>query len=412
VAAVAVTLVLTAAAVPSVPPERAVVMASATAAPQGGAAAVLARMTLAQRVGQVFMVGGQASGVSAATKRAITRYHVGNAMLTGRSHRGITTTRRVARGLQGLATSATTARVPLFVATDQEGGTVQVLNGRGFADIPTASAQGTWSIPTLRKRSTAWASQLRSAGVNVNLGPVMDTVPSRRFARVNPPVGALFRHYGYTPSWVAGRGTAFALGMRAAGVEATIKHFPGLGRVTANTDTRAGVTDRVTTRHDSYVRPFAYAVSAGVPFVMMSSAYYTKIDRRHPAVFSRMAIEGMLRGDLGFTGVVISDDLANAKQVARWSPGARAVKFLAAGGDLVLTVDPVVLPAMYQAVLKRAAADSGFRARVEQAALRILLRKEARGLIARATTAAKATADGTGHHTGSGTGRLPARREQ
>lgn len=350
-------------------------------APETGAAAVLDGLTLPQRVGQILMVGGPAVGVGRATTEAIGRYHVGNVILTGRSHRGVAATAGVTRGLRRLTTAAATGRVPLFVATDQEGGLVQVLRGEGFSDIPAALAQGRLSESTLRRRATGWGRQLRAAGVGVDLAPVLDTVPSARFAPKNPPIGAYHRQYGYTPQRVGSRGTAFARGMDAAGVEAVVKHFPGLGRVTANTDTSSGVVDRTTRRHDAYVRPFALAIAAGAPFVMMSSAYYPRIDPHNPAVFSGRTIRGMLRGDLRFTGVVISDDLAASRQVRRWPVGERAVRFVRAGGDLVLTVDPATVPAMYRALLATAAADPAFRARVDEAALRVLTRKEARGLL-------------------------------
>ena len=106
---------------------------------------------------------------------------------------------------------------------------------------------------------------------------------------------------------------AFLNGMRAGGVVPTIKHFPGLGRVRANTDTAAGVTDRVTRRHDPYLEPFRPAIDAGAPFVMMSTAYYSRLDPKHPAAFSPFVVSTMLRGDLGFRGVVISDDLARGR---------------------------------------------------------------------------------------------------
>ena len=89
----------------------------------------------------------------------------------------------------------------------------------------------------------------------------------------------------------------------------------------------------------------------------------------------------MLRGDLGFRGVVISDDLARAKQVASFSPAARALQFIGAGGDIVLTVDHDPLPAMYGAVLDRARNRKAFRAQVNDAALRVLRAKEARHLL-------------------------------
>lgn len=179
---------------------------------------------------------------------------------------------------------------------------------------------------------------------------------------------------------MAAHANAFSGGLADARVAATAKHFPGLGRVTGNTDTTAGVTDRTTTRDDAYVRPFRDAVRAGVPFPMMSTAIYSRIDAQHPAAFSRTVVTGMARGDLGFRGVIVSDDLGNARQVASIQPGDRAVQFLDAGGDLVLTVNPDVVPAMYDAVLARAQRDAGFRALVDAAALRVLQAKDDLGL--------------------------------
>ena len=137
----------------------------------------------------------------------------------------------------------------------------------------------------------------------------------------------------------------------------------------------------MTTRDDSYLEPFARSITAGVPFVMMSTAYYSRIDSGRPAPFSPIVIGEMLRGDLGFDGVVISDDLGGARQVAVWSPGQRALRFIDAGGDLVLTVDPTVVPARYRAVLTRRRKDAVFRARVDASATRVLRAKQAQGLL-------------------------------
>jgi beta-glucosidase-like glycosyl hydrolase len=346
--------------------------------PTGGAQAVFNRMTEAQRIGQLFMVGGAATGVSSATLSAIGSYHVGNVILTGRSSLGVAATRSVTRGLQARATSAATGGVPLFVSTDQEGGYVQVLSGPGFSTIPQALTQGGWATTTLQAAARQWGGQLASAGVNVNLAPVLDTVP---VGQVNPPIGYYNREYGHTPDVVASHGVAVLRGMMQAGVTTTVKHFPGLGRVDANTDTTAGVTDHVTTSTDPYLAPFRAGIAAGTPFVMMSSAYYQLIDPARPAVFSPTVIGSLLRSQLGFHGVVISDDLGHAAQVAAWSPGARAVNFLEAGGDMVLTVDPGLIPTMVGAVSARVASSSAFRAKVDAAALLVLRVKQARGLI-------------------------------
>jgi beta-N-acetylhexosaminidase len=113
----------------------------------------------------------------------------------------------------------------------------------------------------------------------------------------------------------------------------------------------------------------------------MSTAIYSRIDPNNPAAFSPFIINTVLRGDLHFGGVVISDDLGAARQVAAYSPATRALLFIASGGDIVLTVDPGTIPAMYDAVLAFAKANPTFLAIVNNAALRVLRAKQARGLI-------------------------------
>jgi beta-glucosidase-like glycosyl hydrolase len=339
------------------------------------------RLTPAQRVGQLFMAGTPATVASATTLRVVARQHVGSVILTGRSHAGAAATRAVTRRLQAAATTAATGGVPLVVSADQEGGNVQVLQGPGFYRMPTALTQGGWTPAALKHSSSVWGRQLAGAGVNLNLAPVMDTVPSAAAARTNPPIGYYRREFGYTPATVAGHGTAFIAGMASSRVATAVKHFPGLGRVRANTDTSAGVTDTVTTAHDAYLAPFAAGVRAGTLFLMPSTAYYSRIDPRHPAAFSATVLQGLVRRQLGFRGVIVSDDLGSAKQVARWTPGQRATSFIDAGGDLVLTVDASVIPAMVRAVTARMASSPAFARKVDAAALRVLTAKQRMGLL-------------------------------
>jgi beta-N-acetylhexosaminidase len=366
--------------------------ASPPSSPAAGAAAasltssaatptsVYDRMTQAQRIGQLFMVGGSVTGPGSATTTAISKYHVGNVILTGRTTAGAAPVRAVTARLDTFTTSAATAAVPLFVATDQEGGAVQVLQGSDFSRMPTALTQGTFGDSTLTADARTWGTQVRRAGVDVNLAPVMDTVPAATAAS-NPPIGYYQREFGHTPAVVSDKGTAFLRGMRSADLTMTAKHFPGLGHVTANTDTTAGVKDTVTTRTSPDLAPFRAAVSAGAGMVMMSTAIYTKIDSSRPAAFSATVINGMVRGDMHYSGVVISDDLGSAKQVQAWSPGTRAVDFISAGGDIVLTVDPAQIPAMVSAVTARAASSTTFAGQVKASVLRVLAAKSASGLL-------------------------------
>ena len=144
------------------------------------------------------------------------------------------------------------------------------------------------------------------------------------------------------------------IGMRQAGIATTVKHFPGLGRVVGNTDHTASVDDTVTTRHDPYLEPFAKAIDAGVPFVMVSLATYTEIDPHHLAVFSPTIIRDMLRGDLGFDGVVMSDSMT-AAAVASIPPATRAIDFVYAGGDMIVLTQLGAAKTMAKALKTRAA---------------------------------------------------------
>ncbi|MFP3462044.1 glycoside hydrolase family 3 N-terminal domain-containing protein [Arthrobacter globiformis] len=332
----------------------------------------LARLTLAQRVGQLFMVAAAATGADANTMSDLTRFHVGNVYLAGRSRAGTAATTAVVRRMTATVSAATTAGIRLAVATDQEGGFVQVLSGPGFSAIPTALAQGTQTTAALQANARVWGSQLRSAGLTMNLAPVMDTVPGRQFARRNAPIGFFGREYGFTPQAVSAHGGAFAAGMRQAGIAPVIKHFPGLGRVTLNTDTSRNVKDTVTTRTDPYLLPFRTAIQAGTRWVMVSSAYYTRIDAGRIAPFSPVIMRTMLRTDLHFTGVVMSDDLCDAAQLAPWALGTRATSFINAGGTMLLCANPRAIPTMYTAVLQLAQRSPAFAAAVNAAALKLL----------------------------------------
>ncbi|WRZ89279.1 glycoside hydrolase family 3 protein [Streptomyces sp. NBC_01007] len=337
-------------------------------------------LTVPQRVGQLFMGSVTPSAPDSKRIQLMRQYHVGSVFLAGRSKAGTTATKTLVDGLQAKADSAAGHRVGLLVSTDQEGGQVQVLSGPGFSTIPSALTQGSWTTDRLRSEAAVWAKELRSAGVNLNLAPVADVVPAA-LGKDNAPIGRYDREFGHTAATVAPHSDAFLAGSAQSGVLATLKHFPGLGNVRGNTDTTANVVDTVTTSKSSSITTFKSGVEAGAPFVMISSATYSKIDPKNRAAFSSTVIQTLLRKDLGFKGVVVSDDLGNAVAVKAVSPGDRAVKFLSAGGDLVLTVEPNLIPAMTKAVQTRMTQSASFRWQVEQSVHRVLNAKQKAGLL-------------------------------
>src|SRR3954451_3841599 len=206
---------------------------------------VLARMSEAQRVGQLVMVSAALSGVTQQTRDSVTRYHVGSVFLAGRSSAGVSSVRSMVNKLQALATPTATSGVPLLVGVDQEGGQVQTLSGSGFSTIPTAVKQGTYAAATLRHDAGVWSRQLAAAGVNINLAPVLDTVPANRTS-TNQPIGRCSREYGPRSSVLATAGLNVVRSMPTSWPNTAVKHFPGLGRASGNTDTAFGVKDTVT----------------------------------------------------------------------------------------------------------------------------------------------------------------------
>jgi beta-N-acetylhexosaminidase len=338
---------------------------------------VLGSLTLAQRVGELFMVGVDGDAAGPELTDAERAYHFGS-LLLNRTTVGTTALAAQTAAMQELAPSGTSG-VRLFIAANQEGGQIQQLSGPGFATMPSELQQGTWSLGTLRAQAAEWGTDLRAAGVNLDLAPVMDVVPQASAAS-NAPIGALDREFGYAPETNGEHGAAFIQGMSAAGVMTVAKHFPGLGRVAGNTDFTANVVDNVTTANDPYLNSFRAAVGAGVPMVMVALATYTRIDPTRLAAFSPTVMR-LLRNGLGFTGVIVSDDLGEATAVQAIPAATRAVDFLTAGGDLISSQSLVPAEQMAAAVLARASADAAFRGTVDAAAQRVLAAKQAAGLL-------------------------------
>ena len=332
--------------------------------------------TLEQKVGQLLMVGADTSGPQMVSIDAVATHHVGNVFIARQTRSGADSVRGVITALTDLVGSETTHDTPLLVATDQEGGQVQVLGGSGFSDIPSASEQAIMSPDDLAASARTWGQELADVGVTMNLAPVADLVdipdPSS-----NAPIGRWGREYGRSATTSLDRATAFARGMEDAGLIATYKHFPGLGRVTDNTDTVAGVTDAVTTRSgDPAVSVFADAITGGAKVIMVSSAIYSLIDSSAPAVFSSVVVTDMLRGDLGFKGVVITDDVSTAVQVQDRTPAQRAVQAVRAGCDIVLaSADATVVADMARALVTEAQSDPALAERVDESAARVLALK-------------------------------------
>ena len=343
--------------------------------PSERCAALTAELDLRQQVGQLFMVAIASTGASATDRKILGDAAVGSVLLLGNTSAGVDAVREVTAAARRAARSP--RGVEPLLAADQEGGQVQRLSGDGFSSIPSASDQAELSDAELTGAATRWGRQLDRAGIDADLAPVADLVPAE-LADVNRPIGRLDRGYGSDPQVVAAKVRAFVRGMDAAGVATAVKHFPGLGRVRGNTDFEVDVVDRTTRADDAGLAGFRAGVGAGVDMVMVASARYRRIDPERRAAFSPVVM-GLIRDDLDFDGVVISDDLAAAAYTdvpAR----ERALRFVRAGGDLAIVGDAGLLPAMAEAVIDEARDDADFAAAVAEKANRVVALKARRDL--------------------------------
>lgn len=343
--------------------------------PAAKASRAIATMSLDERAGQLIMAPMFAGGNPADLSALISTRHVGSVVLIGNWNNGTAAAKTAADALQSYAPSGN----QLIVSTDQEGGQVQHLKGSGFDTMPSAVAQGQMSADTLRSSAKTWGGQLKQAGINVDLAPVLGTVQVKRSS--NAPIGALNRDFGLDSNGNAQHGIAFVEGMRDAGVGATVKHYPGLGAVTGNTDfTTEGILDTTTTLDDEEIGAFNTAIKQAKPaMVMMSLATYQRIDSSAPAAFSSKIIDGTLRGSVGYDGVVISDSLS-AAAVSGIATKDLGVRLVDAGGDLACIGDTSYVTPILDGIIARAQSDPAFAKKVTASATRVMTLKYQMGL--------------------------------
>ena len=198
------------------------------------------------------------------------------------------------------------AGLSLIVAVDEEGGHVARLDpAHGFPPTQSAATLGAEDDRARTRRAgRAIGVTLRDAGINLNLAPVVDlnVNPS------NPIIGALDRSFGADPTLVTGQATAFIRGHHDEGILTTLKHFPGHGSSTA--DSHLGVVDVSDTWTPIELVPYRRLVPAGLADAILTAHVFNgQLDAEHPATLSHATIDGLLRGEIGYDGVVISDDM-------------------------------------------------------------------------------------------------------
>ncbi len=339
-------------------------------------------MTLEAKAAQVLLVTFDGATLTALTQNMLEKAAPAGVLLLGRNVKDAGQLRALTAALQKAAASA--GAPGLFVAADEEGGPVMRVKD-GVPDLPAARTLGATSTPAhAESLARTTAAGLLDQGVNMVLAPVADVVADES--------SFLFaRSYGDDPGTVSDFVSAVTHGFANGGLITVVKHFPGHGSAPGNSHISAPVSAATRDEFVSvHLPPFRAAIASGASGVMVGHFVVPVYDESHPASQSAAIIENLLRGDLGFQGLVVSDDLemsaaaGRAGEIGTASPaqlGETAVAALAAGCDLLITTGTY----QRQLVIRQAIVDAvndGFlsRERMDQAVERILALKATHSL--------------------------------
>lgn len=266
-----------------------------------------------------------------------------------------------------------------FISADQEGGRVRAFPFKEFAQLPSAFQLGKYrDVEMVRGASYLMAVQIREAGVNMNLAPVLDVVEEGDTSIIGD------RSFGGDPHWVEKAGRAYLEGMHAAGIIPVIKHFPGHG--STRTDSHSLLPVLPLTEEDLWQRdlvPFRAAIRAGAPVVMTAHILYPRIDPEFPVTLSSRIIQGILRERLGFQGVVMSDGLEMGALAGRYSFKQTVSRAFQAGVDMLLLYTRYriedIVSVVEESIQEKSLSEEDIDGGVE----RVLALKQAYGLLPR-----------------------------
>jgi beta-N-acetylhexosaminidase len=345
-------------------PTSGAVAPSATPTPSQAPAAP----TLAQLIGQKLVIRMQGLTPSASLLTRVRRGEIGGMILFGSNVSSPAQVSALTATLQ--AAAAAGGQPPLLIATDQEGGTIKRIPWAA----PTLSPPDMGSIgqtSVARSQGLATGQALHALGIDCDLAPVADVPVSTDSFMYQEG-----RTWSFDAAVTSSLSNAFARGLRLAGVVAVMKHFPGIGLATQNTDAFVVTLAASQAELAPGIQPYVTAIGRGIPMIMLSNATYTAFDPVNGAGWSRTIVKGLLRDQLGFSGVTITDSLSGTAK-ARGIPVSQLVLQAAiAGTDMILvTGSEASTQAIYEALLSDARAGLIPRGRLEASYDRILALK-------------------------------------
>ena len=301
-------------------------------------ALIQSAITLEAMIAQMLMIGFAGTSPHQPGPKAVQQLlrwsKIGGLIFMGRNMRSKQQIHKLVRSMRVRSKPP----FPPFLAIDQEGGTVQRLTERhGFTPIPSAHYMSTRASPDAAYRTyKKLAGELAKAGFNMNFGPVVDLnrVPQ------NPVIGAQGRSFGSTSNKVITYAKSFIRAHRKAGLLTSLKHFPGHG--SSWTDSHVQFVNISQHWHHSELSPYTSLAKAGlIDSVMVGHLYHPQFadQRGIPASLSQKAIKGVLRGQLGYKGLVITDDMDMAAITKHFTFEDRVIRAVKAGNDILLFSD-------------------------------------------------------------------------
>jgi beta-N-acetylhexosaminidase len=284
------------------------------------------KMTLREKIGQLFMLGFMGTDVTPELAALLKEYRPGGLILFARN---LQTPEQII-ALTNKAQAAA-GPLPLLIAIDQEGGRVSRLPA-GFTIFPPCAMLGRCGSADLAYRAArVTAAELRAVGVNMNMAPVLDVDSNP----ANPIIGD--RAFGKTAEEVSRLGQAVIAGLQDSQVVACGKHFPGHGDTIADSHLELPVVNVPLERLQAVeIPPFRHAIQHGVASVMTAHVLYPALDPDLPATISRTILTGLLRQQLGFNGLVLTDDLEMRAIIDHYGIADASVRAFMAGADVLL----------------------------------------------------------------------------
>jgi beta-N-acetylhexosaminidase len=337
------------------------------------AQAVLSRLSLEQKIGQLFFLGFKGQNYDENTKKELRKIRPGGVLIFRRNINSAEQISNLNHAMQ--VDFIDNHTVPLFIAIDQEGGLVTRIQSR--PPLPSALALGqTNSRDIVGRMGFYTGSLMKALGFNMNLAPVLDIADPKKSTFIGT------RSFSGDAESVGKMAFAFAQGLQMAGVVSTLKHFPGHGGPAADSHKQIPVMkDDLQGLLSFHLKPFTYLTSKfDPPAIMVAHVLYPNIDK-DPATYSKVLVEDVLRKKILFKGLIITDDIdmAGAKKIK--DSGEQAIRALEAGVDMIMVAwhkdsQKRAFNAVKQAVLKKRISIE----RIDSSVLRILDTKIKYGL--------------------------------